>query len=151
MLPTFRTLRDLTAALAAVLLLCIWTTRCVAIPWAVSGESMEPALRAGDRVIVDLWTYRRRSPLANEVALLTGPTSGPPVVKRVASGPLPAGETPALGPYQPVDWDEEWFVVHGDNAARSFDSRQFGPVPRRAFLGRVVFRYWPPDSMGWID
>ncbi len=46
----------------------------------------------------------------------------------------------ALGP--------EGIDVRGDNAGSSTDSRHFGPVPRRAGVGLVVYRYGPPQRRG---
>jgi signal peptidase I len=35
------------------------------------------------------------------------------------------------------------YYVLGDNRARSADSRTFGPVPRRDFVGKAFVRIWP--------
>jgi signal peptidase I len=35
------------------------------------------------------------------------------------------------------------YLVIGDDHASSFDSRQFGPIPRRAIVGVVRWRIWP--------
>jgi nickel-type superoxide dismutase maturation protease len=40
--------------------------------------------------------------------------------------------------------------LRGDNEAASTDSRQFGPVPPANIVGRVVYRYFPPERSGWI-
>jgi signal peptidase I len=40
--------------------------------------------------------------------------------------------------------DDEYFVL-GDNSHASFDGRYFGPLPRRAIVGRAVKIYWPLD------
>jgi signal peptidase I len=34
--------------------------------------------------------------------------------------------------------------VLGDNRGDSHDSRDFGAVPTRALIGRVLVRFWPP-------
>lgn len=136
------TTRRLAAPLAAALVLvgggvgaCV---RWVARPFAVSGPSMQPALLEGDRVLVDLWTYRRRAPRPGEIALVE-PESGDPLLKRVASEAI-RGE--AFG--------ESAFLVLGDNPAHSDDSRRFGPVPRERLRGRAFWRYWPPSRAGSI-
>ena len=143
-----RLLVRLALALALATLATLAATRWLAIPWLVVGPSMAPSLRHGDRVLIDLWTYRRRGPLPGEVALIEGPASLP-LVKRVIRGPLPPGErvgdlVDPTRPHEPLFW------VEGDNRPVSADSRRFGPVPRDRFRGRVVFRYWPPSDAGPI-
>ena len=47
----------------SILLAWIWVgTSWIATPWSIAGPSMEPTLRPGDRVLVDLWSYRHRRP-----------------------------------------------------------------------------------------
>jgi nickel-type superoxide dismutase maturation protease len=128
--------RDVVLALALVALGVWGVTRFVAVPWVVHGDSMLPTLRPGDRVMVDLWSYRSRDPRPGEVALLHGPGEVA-IVKRIAP-PDRAGS------------DETGFIVLGDNPDASLDSRSFGAVPRDRFRGRVVWRYWPPSRVGRI-
>ena len=118
-------------------------TELTVMPWVVAGRSMEPALTAGDRVLVDRWTYRHRPPRVGEVVLVLG-SSGPPLVKRVAKPPGPADHAPRNARSQQTLW------VVGDNRQNSVDSRQFGALPREQFRGRVVYRYWPPARAGRI-
>lgn len=109
-------------------------TTLTVMPWVVAGRSMEPALLAGDRVLVDRWTYRQRAPRTGEIVLVRA-AGGAAWVKRVAARP---GASP----------DELWVV--GDNPSNSADSRQFGPLPRDAVRGRVFCRYWPPSRAGTV-
>lgn len=44
---------------------------------------------------------------------------------------------------------DHYFMV-GDNRNHSSDSRAWGPVPIENIVGRVFFRYWPPDKVGMI-
>ena len=149
MSPGPRFLRDLVLALSAVLLVVLAATRFLAIPWVVSGPSMEPTLRDGDRVLVELWSYRHRAPRPGEIALFEGP-GGVPLVKRIAGPRVEPGEIPLRSAFRPAEADEAWIPVAGDNPARSEDSRAFGPVPAHLFRGRVVWRYWPLDRVGSI-
>jgi nickel-type superoxide dismutase maturation protease len=126
-----RLVRDVALAMVLVAVGVFLVTRFVAVPWVVHGESMVPTLSPGDRVLVDLWSYRSRDPRPGEVALLYDPR-GVTIVKRVASG------------------DEDAYIVRGDNPAESVDSRSFGAVPRDRFRGRVVWRYWPLSRAGRI-
>jgi len=42
----------------------------------------------------------------------------------------------------------KYFTI-GDNRGGSCDSRDWGAVPRASLIGPVVFRYWPPDRIGF--
>lgn len=100
------------------------------IPVAVSGDSMEPTLRDGDRVVV-----RRlgRPPRAGEVVLVPDPRApGRSLLKRVAT----------VGP--------AGLELAGDRPDRSTDSRHFGPVDPRSVEGRVLFRYAPLRRVGRV-
>ena len=100
----------------------------LARPWIVVGPSMVPALQPGDRVLVDVWTYRYRLPRPGEIVLFrTGPGTSA-VVKRVSRiVPAAAGRGATL-----------WML--GDNPRDSLDSRQLGPVPSDRIIGRVALR-----------
>ncbi len=82
---------------------------------------MSPALDPGDYVLVNRWAYRSRAPEVGDLVVLRNPErEGQFLCKRVA------GVT-----------DSGTYVVLGDNAAESRDSRRFGPVPRDLIVGRV--------------
>jgi signal peptidase I len=51
----------------------------------------------------------------------------------------------------PVKVPAASFVVLGDNRNNAFDSHYWGMVPRRYLLGKVVWRYWPPDRLGAVQ
>ena len=46
------------------------------LPWTVQGPSMVTTLQHGDRVLVDLWSYRHRAPRRGEVVLFAVPQPG---------------------------------------------------------------------------
>lgn len=121
----------------------------------VAGPSMQPALSSGDRVLV------RRAPLAELRSGLVvvveqpdvdgrwelAPPRWPPrgrrawLIKRVAAVP---GERrpPGVPPPGAVSDDglvpPGMFVVLGDNAALSLDSRVIGCIPAERLLGIMV-------------
>ena len=98
----------------------------------VSGRSMVPTLRPGDRLLVETWTYRRRPPQVGEVVVAPDPRAPTrELVKRVAAV------------------DDGRVSLRGD-AARSTDSRRFGSVPLAAVRARAAFRYWPLARAGLI-
>lgn len=76
---------------------------------------MEPALYEGDLVV-----YLRKKPIIGDIVAAT--VSGREVIKRV------------------IDISTTHFVLAGDNASHSTDSRQYGPVPRSAIIGVVIIR-----------
>jgi nickel-type superoxide dismutase maturation protease len=95
---------------------------------AVTGDSMLPAFAPGDRLLVGP-TGRLRP--GHVVAVPDPRQPDRLLIKRVRS----------VAPDARVD-------VRGDNEAASTDSRHFGPVPRRAVRGRVLYRYAPPARAG---
>jgi nickel-type superoxide dismutase maturation protease len=93
----------------------------------VEGRSMEPTLAPGDRLLV----VRARALHPGDVVAVRDPTQSRRVlVKRVGA----------------VLEDE--IVLRGDNPGASTDSRNFGPVPSSAVLGRVVRCYSPSWRAG---
>ena len=110
---------------------------------------MEPTLRAGDRVLVALWTYHGRTPSRGEIVVFAGP-GDEQLVKRIGPEPYPDG-APYPNPHFPAEPLEPSFIVLGDNPAESSDSRSFGRIPLRRIRGRVIWRYWPLSRAGSIE
>jgi signal peptidase I len=110
---------------AGVIVLVVLALRRWLCVVSVSGESMAPAYRNGDRLLVV--RSRRRARIGSVVVFAppAGFTDLPWLVKRVV------GPNEDLRPRQ--------LIVRGD-AAVSLDSRQFGPVDRAAVIGVVVRR-----------
>lgn len=101
------------------------------VPVVVSGDSMEPSLRDGDRLLA------RRVDAPSELR------AGSVVVVRRPDRP----DLVLVKRLVRREGDGWW--VEGDNAARSDDSRTFGPVPDRLVLARVLLRWWPrPRRVG---
>ena len=87
----------------------------------VRGASMEPALRDGDMLLIRYGARMRPA----DVVVVALPGDRPVAVKRA------------------VHLSDAGWWVEGDNAGSSTDSRELGPVPASAVLGRAVVRYWP--------
>lgn len=120
----------------------------------VAGPSMQPALSSGDRVLVrraGLSELRSGLVVVVERPRPDGSWAGPPpswppgrgqwLIKRVAA--LPGDPRPAEVPAPDRARDDGMvppgmFVVLGDNAARSHDSRAIGCVPADRLLGVMV-------------
>jgi type IV secretory pathway protease TraF len=91
---------------------------------------MEPALRAGDWIVV---SSLGRPPRVGEIVLVRDPRDGVRLMlKRVAA--VADGACTVLG----------------DRPEESTDSRVFGPVRLADVLGRAVFRYGPITRLGWL-
>lgn len=107
------------------------TTLLGALAWVrprrfvVTGDSMLPTLRPGDRLLV----ARIGRAKQGDLVVVRDPRSSSRLVcKRVVSA------------------DARHIVVRGDNPDASTDSRAFGPVPIEWVVGRVLRRYYPPDQ-----
>jgi Predicted transcriptional regulator len=109
----------------------------------VTGESMAPTLEPGDRVVV-VRGWRPRT--GDIVACLDPRDPNRTMVKRVASEPggcLRIEGGPALSAGQ-------GYIVLGDNSDASTDSRHFGAIDNKSFIGRLIFRYSPEGRRGVI-
>ena len=131
----------------------------------VRGDSMEPALHDGDRLVVDRVTYNLSDVGRGDVVVLRYPRN-PDVdfVKRVVALPgdevaLRAGVLLVNGAacddygcirdradMPRIQVPEGEFFVLGDNRPVSCDSREFGLVAEHLIKGRVRVRFWPLEA-----
>lgn len=157
--------RVVTGGVLTLLVASVMTVRAtVAVPVRIASDSMEPALAAGDVVLVsrsapDVDDLRR-----GDLVAFDDPRNGRRSVKRVIG--LPGEEVVILDGVLQVDGrptEEPWVdpevvdgsfmrtfrvpdgavFVLGDNRMNSLDSRDYGPVDADDLEGRVLVRLWP--------
>lgn len=93
----------------------------------ISGDSMEPSLKEGDRVL--LWRTKHIIP-GRLVSFLDPRDRSSKIIKRAKS-------VSPLG-----------VVAVGDNINSSTDSRHFGIVPYSDVSAAAIYRYFPPNRVG---
>jgi signal peptidase I len=139
-------------------------------PWRaeVAEESMAPALRPGDWLLLD--PTGRRWPRPGSIVVVCEPGTGILAIKRVAARGRPAGRGRGLGVAGPEGTErgargrdagvvtlpdgsvrhleprEAW--VLGDASSGSIDSRAYGPLDADALVARAWFRYGPLRRVG---
>jgi len=119
----------------------------VAQPFIVNGASMAPTFATGDYLIVDELSYHFRQPKKEEVIVFRYPLSPSTFfIKRVIGVP---GSTLEIDGKKIRVGDNEYFVM-GDNREASFDSRNWGAVPKKLIVGRALVRLWPFDKLGFF-
>ncbi|MBI2984853.1 MAG: signal peptidase I [Candidatus Kerfeldbacteria bacterium] len=140
-------------------------------PFYVKGASMEPTFRNNEYLIVDQLSYRLHDPRRGDVVVIRNPFQPDEFfIKRIIGLPAdrlliadgritvfdavhPDGQALdesaylSSGSFTPGHTEvtlgvEEYYVL-GDNRTASLDSRTFGPIERRAIVGRTAVRAWP--------
>lgn len=141
-------------------------------PFLVRGESMLPNFTDFDYLFVERVSYYFREPKRGEVVVFRFPRNEQEYfIKRVIGLPgehisihsdaltittgkgekmklqesyLPSG-TYTEGNIEITLGPEEYYVL-GDNRNYSFDSRQWGVLPKNDIIGKVFVRIWPPTK-----
>lgn len=168
-LRRYRPILNIVAVSALVLFLLYVHTQLLRVAY-IPTASMSPTLHPGDRVLVSLAAYRRHPPRRGDIVAFWDPVSGEHQVKRVIAigedtidiywgvvfrnGELveePYLAEPMLAE-TPLNRkiDKGDLFVMGDNRNASEDSRDNGPIPEDAVMGRVFFRILPLRSLGSV-
>jgi signal peptidase I len=163
--PVRRRITGVIRTLALATVDAIFVVNFVCQVVRVDGFSMAPTLEDHDRLIVDRLVYELRDPRPGDVVTLYYPPNPTRMyVKRLIAK---EGDTVqivdgrVLVNHQPLDDDyvvpqyrdhDDWgpevvrqgydFVM-GDHRNESSDSREWGLVPKRYILGKVMVRWWP--------
>lgn len=146
-------------------------------PFVVRGDSMMPNFFSNDYLIVDEISYRFFPPKRGDVIVFKYPKNpSQRFIKRIIGLPgekvmiknnriiiyFPDGkskildESEYLSEYQnlnesePIKLKEDEYYVLGDNRNFSFDSRKWGPLPRKNIIGKVVLRLFPFSALAKI-
>ena len=135
-------------------------------PYQVVHDSMRPTLAPGTKVLV-VNERLNHADLGDVIVVKDPLNSDQLLVKRLVGlqgdvmegrlGILFRNGTPVSEPYLPTNTRtpsfgpltvgyQEIFVV-GDNRLISFDSRDFGPIPRADVVGVVQARLWPSPGI----
>jgi signal peptidase I len=131
----------------------------------VEGTSMAPTLQDQDRLIVNKLAYRLAAPKVGDIVMLYYPLKPEKsFVKRIIAlegdelrivdghvfrngvslddSFVPA-EYRSHGDWGPRVIPEGYYFVMGDHRNNSFDSRDWGFVPKKYITGKVQVRWWP--------
>jgi signal peptidase I len=163
------------AILVVAVVAAILIRSFVVQPFFIPSGSMEPTLKIGDRVLVNKLSYDFHSVHRGDIVVFTKPPNdfSPGVkdlIKRVIGLPgesisaqngeidingrplheswLPRGVTTQN--FGPVVIPKGRYFMMGDNRGDSADSRVFGPVPSKLFIGRAFALVWPLSRLGWL-
>jgi len=162
--------------IAVVAIVAVFVIRSFLVqPFLVSGLSMSPTFSNGDYLLVDELTYHVRAPERGEVIVFRYP-GDPSVyfIKRIIGLPnecvvLGDGHITVFGSneckppglvldetYLPQAFvprenrtfklASDQYLVFGDNRSASFDSRNWGPLPKTDIVGLVRLRLWPVND-----
>jgi nickel-type superoxide dismutase maturation protease len=93
--------------------------------YEVEGDSMAPTFVAGERVLINKIAYWFATPRVGDVVVVRDPRARERLLLKRIAGVAPEG-----------GW-----LVEGDNAEASTDSRAFGAVERGEIVGRVMEGY----------
>ena len=116
-------------ALAAALILKVFVFDLI----IAQGQSMEPAIKNGDVLIVSRIRYGIRLPLRQTYLIRWAqPKAGEVVVFYTPTGELAVKRCTA------IIVEGVSFFAEGDNSLDSFDSRSYVPVPVENIVGKVL-------------
>lgn len=170
-----RTALEWVALIACALLVAFVVKTFIFQAFYIPSESMVPTLEVGDRVLVNKLADRLHDPNRFDIEVFKAPKGTETaeikdLVKRVVGLPgetiegrdgqiyingqllpepfLPAGTQSRT--FGPVKVPAHQYFMLGDNRQYSKDSTYFGPIERKAMIGRAFLRIWPLNRFGFL-
>jgi signal peptidase I len=138
----------------------------VAKVFVVSGNSMHPTLKNHERILIDKRAYIYVDPIKSDIVGMVDPKKPDlQYIKRVVACP---GDLLVVNSNEikvndiVIDKENEdsiiqnitvpkgYFFVMGDNRPVSYDSRDFGLVPKGDILGKAIAVIWPLANVRFI-
>lgn len=112
----------------------------------VNGKSMSPTLEVGDWVAVKTFVFDSH-PNVSQNDVITFQRDGVDYkeIKRVKKIEHEMRETNKQGNGADLSNMRNTYFVAGDNAAESYDSRQYGQIPENNVTGKVLSVVWTRD------
>ena len=149
-------------------------------PVVVEGTSMLPQLHDGERLLVNKLIYYKIQSISwghidrGDIVVFWFPNDpDKSYVKRVIGLPgetvelrngkvfinnielnedyLDTEHNQSLPSWPPKKVEDHHYFVMGDNRDNSSDSRYWGLVPEKYIYGKAFFRYWKPQSVGFLE
>jgi len=163
------TLREIVETVLLTLLVFL-AIRALIQNFRIEGTSMEPNLHDGQYLIINKLVYYLHPPERGDVVVFHYPRNPRrDFIKRIVG--LPGEKVEVKGerlfinseeleePYAlhtggyawgPQRLGKDEYFVLGDNRISSSDSRNWGPLPRDAIIGKAWISYWPPQHLGLV-
>jgi len=165
-------------AIAIALLVAFVIRTFIAEPRYIPSDSMLPTFEVGDRIVVEKVSYYFHEPQPKEIVVFHPPKmlqsfgydADQAFIKRiignggetiaVRNGKVYRNEVPLEENYiqqapnyqiKPTTIPNNKLFVLGDNRNNSNDSHVWGFLPQKNVIGRAIFRFWPPDRIGFFD
>ncbi len=166
-----------TIVVSIVVISIIYST--VASIEVVLGSSMEPNFHTNQRILVEHITRYFKPFVRGEVVVINPPGEDKHFIKRIVGLPGDIFKIKdckvqisrdgkkydlqepyldkslcTLGGYSILEGrgirlNDNEYIVLGDNRPLSVDSRSFGVIGKERIIGRVIFRFWPLDKIGF--